>query len=106
MGSLSFEEEYASDQPSDGRGGGSYSPSADVSGSDSSSEISGRGFPAAPASASSAGMSLLPAGDVLFWEAKLEKRATDVSGLLPTFFTSIPLRIPFSFFGNFPSFGL
>ncbi|THU54073.1 hypothetical protein C4D60_Mb10t21180 [Musa balbisiana] len=79
MGSLSFEEEYASDQPSDGRGGGSYSPSADVSGSDSSSEISGRGFPAAPASASSAGMSLLPAGDVLFWEAKLEKRATDVS---------------------------
>ncbi|CAL9177810.1 unnamed protein product [Musa hybrid cultivar] len=79
MGSLSFEEEYASDQPSDSRGGGSYSPSADVSGSDSSSEISGRGFPAASASASSAGASLLPAGDVLFWEAKLEKRATDVS---------------------------
>ncbi|RWW04368.1 hypothetical protein GW17_00032414, partial [Ensete ventricosum] len=80
MGSYSFEEEeYASDQPSDSRVGGSYSPSADVSGSEYSSEISGGGFPAASASAPSAGASLLPGGDVPFWEAKLEKRATDVS---------------------------
>ncbi|KAJ8477508.1 hypothetical protein OPV22_021235 [Ensete ventricosum] len=80
MGSYSFEEEeYASDQPSDNRVGGSYSPSADVSGSEYSSEISGGGFPAASASAPSAGASLLPGGDVPFWEAKLEKRATDVS---------------------------
>ncbi|RWW84146.1 hypothetical protein BHE74_00007260 [Ensete ventricosum] len=80
MGSYSFEEEeYASDQPSDNRVGGSYSPSADVSGSECSSEISGGGFPAASASAPSAGASLLPGGDVPFWEAKLEKRATDVS---------------------------
>ncbi|RRT85890.1 hypothetical protein B296_00001718 [Ensete ventricosum] len=80
MGSYSFEEEeYASDQPSDSRVGGSYSPSADVSGSEYSSEISGGGFPAASASAPSAGASLLPGGDVPFWEAKLEKSATDVS---------------------------
>ncbi|WOL05292.1 rop guanine nucleotide exchange factor 1-like [Canna indica] len=64
------EEENASDQHSDHRGNGSRSPSADVTGSDTKS-----GFPAAAGSTAP----LLPGGDVLFWEAKLDKRITDFS---------------------------
>ncbi|XP_010941381.1 rop guanine nucleotide exchange factor 1 isoform X1 [Elaeis guineensis] len=80
---------------------GSYSPSADVSESESSSDFSGRrygvGGGAGGASSSAAGAScsfassplaaaaaeaaraLLPGGDVVFWDAKLEKRETDFS---------------------------
>lgn len=85
---------------------GSYSPSADVSESESSSDFSGRrygGGGAGGASSSAAGAScsfassplaaaaaeaaraLLPGGDVVFWDAKLEKRETDFSGSLPIF---------------------
>ncbi|RZS18142.1 hypothetical protein BHM03_00050368 [Ensete ventricosum] len=73
MGSVSSEEAeevYASDQPSDG--GDSHSPSSKVPGSDSSIDFSGRRFPVA-------GVPLLPGGDVLFWEANVEERATDIS---------------------------
>ncbi|CAL9203357.1 unnamed protein product [Musa hybrid cultivar] len=77
MGSVSSEEaeeEYASDQPNDGGGSHSHShsPSAKVPGSDSSIDLSGRRFPVA-------GVPLLPGGDVLFWEANVEERATDFS---------------------------
>ncbi|KAG1361028.1 Rop guanine nucleotide exchange factor 1 [Cocos nucifera] len=81
---------------------GSYSPSADVSESESSSDFSGRryrgGGGAGGASSSAAGASssfassplaataaavaaraLMPGGDVVFWDAKLEKRETDFS---------------------------
>ncbi|XP_073103185.1 rop guanine nucleotide exchange factor 1 [Elaeis guineensis] len=104
MGSVSSE---ASDERC-----GSYSPSADVSESESSSDFSGRryrgGGGAGGASSSAAGASssfassplaaapagekpraataaavaaraLMPGGDVVFWDAKLEKRETDFS---------------------------
>lgn len=109
MGSVSSE---ASDERC-----GSYSPSADVSESESSSDFSGRryggGGGAGGASSSAAGASssvassplaaagvgekpraataavaaraLMPGGDVVFWDAKIEKRETDFSGSLAIF---------------------
>lgn len=95
MGSVSSEEaeeEYASDQPNDGGGSHSHSPSAKVPGSDSSIDLSGRRFPVA-------GVPLHPGGDVLFWEANVEERATDFSGLQPTSLPHFRFRvsIPFPF---------
>ncbi|RZR86200.1 hypothetical protein BHM03_00013346 [Ensete ventricosum] len=82
MGSLPEEEEYASDLQSDRCG--SYSPSADVSESESSGGLSDRA-PLAAASdpfASSPLAALLPADPhLVLWEPKLEKRETDFSGL-------------------------
>ncbi|WOL18180.1 hypothetical protein Cni_G26973 [Canna indica] len=77
------EELAASDQASD-RDGGSYSPSADVSESDSSCDFSIRGFPAASSSSASATAAasragFLPDGNVLFWETKSETRAASSS---------------------------
>ncbi|WOK94656.1 hypothetical protein Cni_G03361 [Canna indica] len=94
MGSLPSdeEEEFASDLQSERCG--SYSPSADVSESESSSCISGRGGPAAAPSAFAAGASssfassplaparaaMLPGGPhLVFWEPKLEKKDPDFS---------------------------
>ncbi|KAJ8498898.1 hypothetical protein OPV22_009450 [Ensete ventricosum] len=80
MGSLPEEEEYASDLQSDRCG--SYSPSADVSESESSGGLSDRA-PLAAASdpfASSPLAALLPADPhLVLWEPKLEKRETDFS---------------------------
>lgn len=86
MGSLPEEEEdeeYASDLQSDRCG--SYSPSADVSESESSGGLSDRAPLAAAISApfaSSPLAALLPAEPhLVLWEPKLEKRDTDFSGL-------------------------
>lgn len=86
MGSLpeEEEEEYASDLQSDRCG--SYSPSADVSESESSGDLSDRAPLAAAAAsapfASSPLAALLPADPhLVLWEPKLEKRDTDFSGL-------------------------
>ncbi|PKA46147.1 Rop guanine nucleotide exchange factor 1 [Apostasia shenzhenica] len=93
MGSVS--EEAASDQQSEERCG-SYSPSADVSESESSSGFSGRryaagassSFASSPLAAGKSGLAAndgtrallpVPAADVVFWEGKLEKRELDVS---------------------------
>ncbi|XP_020597328.1 rop guanine nucleotide exchange factor 1-like, partial [Phalaenopsis equestris] len=93
MGSISSEE--VSDQQSEERCG-SYSPSADVSESESSSGFSGRRFTAGASSsfassplvigksglaAADAGRALLPMpeADAMFWEGKLEKREVDLS---------------------------
>ncbi|KAL0920762.1 hypothetical protein M5K25_009927 [Dendrobium thyrsiflorum] len=93
MGSNSSEE--VSDQQSEERCG-SYSPSADVSESESSSGFSGRRFTAGASSsfassplalgksclaAADAARALLPMpeADVMFWEGKLEKREVDLS---------------------------
>ncbi|CAL9082043.1 unnamed protein product [Musa acuminata var. zebrina] len=84
MGSLpeEEEEEYASDLQSDRCG--SYSPSADVSESESSGGLSDRAPLAAAAAsapfASSPLAALLPADPhLVLWEPKLEKRDTDFS---------------------------
>lgn len=97
MGSVSSEEaeeEYASDQPNDGGGSHSHSPSASakVPGSDSSIDLSDRRFPVA-------GVPLLPGGDVLSWEANVEERVTDFSGLQPTSLRHFRFRVsvPFPF---------
>lgn len=67
----SKQEEYVYDNPSVA---GSYSPSADVSCSDSSSDFF--------ATSSSAAAALPPDKDVMFWEkTMLEKKAVDFSGL-------------------------
>ncbi|KAJ3690824.1 hypothetical protein LUZ61_019988 [Rhynchospora tenuis] len=76
MASVSSEEEGSDERC------GSYSPSADVSGSETSSECSGRRrygaasatFSAAGASSSFASSPLPPTNGVIFWDGKLEKR--------------------------------
>lgn len=76
MASVSSEEEGSDDRC------GSYSPSADVSGSETSSECSGRrrygaasaSFSAAGASSSFSSSPLPPSNGVIFWDGKLEKR--------------------------------
>lgn len=104
MGSIS--EEEVSDQQSEERCG-SYSPSADVSESESSSGFSGRRFTAGASSsfassplvvgksglaAADAARALLPMpeADAMFWEGKLEKREVDLSGSYSFLWLQIP----------------
>lgn len=76
---------------------GSYSPSADVSESETSSEFSVRRFSggrrggggggasssmaSSPMKTARAAMAMMADADVLFWEGKIEKRETEFNGL-------------------------
>ncbi|KAJ3692838.1 hypothetical protein LUZ60_011933 [Juncus effusus] len=78
MGSVSSEDEGSDERC------GSYSPSADVSGSDSSSEFSARRrygavSAAGGASSSFASSPLPPCNEVLFWSGKMEKKVQELS---------------------------